>query len=284
MKNIVTVGGGTGSYIVLSGLNNLPDINLSALVSMADDGGSTGVLRRNWKVMPAGDVRQCLVALSGKEFLNSRFNSGPFKGHKVGNVLLATIEKITGDFSIGVKVISFLLGVKGKVIPITKDDAVLEISFLNNHPVVMGESAIDEMTFPDEVKNLYYKNSTTINQMASEAIASADYIIIGPGDYFTSTIPCLIIEGFRDALLQSKAKIIFLINLVNKPGHTAGWDTKKHIDTIEKYLGKKVDLIFINNKEFSSEQRERYLEDGGEKIFKKDSNPSRSGENSLCAD
>src|ERR1017187_4101198 len=101
MKNVVTVGGGTGSYTVLSGLKDIPDISLTALVSMADDGGSTGILREKWNVMPGGDVRQCLAALSGKEFLNKRLVSGPMKGHKIGNIFLAVLEKITGDFSRG---------------------------------------------------------------------------------------------------------------------------------------------------------------------------------------
>src|SRR3989338_717350 len=108
MKRIVTIGGGKGSYVVLSGLKNLPNISLTALVSMADDGGSTGILREKWGVMPPGDVRQCLAALSGKEFLNYKLNNGFLKGHKIGNIFLAVLEKITGNFTRGLKIVSWL--------------------------------------------------------------------------------------------------------------------------------------------------------------------------------
>src|SRR3990167_4467363 len=128
VKNIVTVGGGTGSFTVLSGLKNIPDISITALVSMADDGGSTGVLRDELGVLPPGDVRQCLVALSNhseivRKLINYRFNDGVLAGHSFGNIFLAALEKVTGDFAKGVEIISDILNVKCKVIPITKDIA-----------------------------------------------------------------------------------------------------------------------------------------------------------------
>jgi len=180
MKHIVTVGGGTGSYTVLSGLKTFPDVFLTALVSMADDGGSTGVLRRKWGVMPPGDVRQCLVALSGKEFLNRRVGR-----HKLGNILLAVMEKITGDFSRGLKILSFVFNAKGKIIPITKDAAVL-CAELKGGEVITGESKIDTADLQtenggDNLERIFYERNTILNPLGRDAILAADYIIIGPG-------------------------------------------------------------------------------------------------------
>jgi uncharacterized cofD-like protein len=264
MKKIVTMGGGTGSYTVLSGLKNLKNVSLTALVSMADDGGSTGILRKKWGVMPPGDVRQCLAALSGKEFLNRR--SKLFGGHKIGNIILALLEKITGDFSRGLKIISWLLGAKGEIIPITKDDAILEISF-SDDSVVVGEGNIDQKIFQSEVKNLSYKNKTEINPEAEKAIINADYVVIVPGNLFCSILPNFIVKGFTESIRESKAKIILIMNLTNRHGHTVNWSKAQYLNIIEKYLGKPVDYILDNNKPFSSSQIEHYKKDVGAGIF-----------------
>lgn len=269
MKKIVTIGGGTGSYTVLSGLKNLPDVSLTALVSMADDGGSSGRLREKWKVMPPGDVRQCLAALSEKKFLNRRFTNGFLKGHTLGNILLAVLEKMTGDFIRGLNIISWVLKTKGKVIPITKNEATLKILFSNGDEIV-GEGKIDQASFPAPVEKIYYKDIVKINPSAGEAILNADYILIGPGNFYCSLLPNLLVDGFKEAIKKSKAKVVFILNLVNKQGHTMNWGKAKYLQDIEKYLGKPVDFILDNSEEFSSEQRENYLKDGGEEIFIKD--------------
>jgi len=269
MKNIVTVGGGTGSYTILSGLKNIPDISLAAVINMSDDGGSAGVLRKKWGVMPGGDVRQCLVALSGKEFLNHRMAYGIWSGHKVGNVFLGILEKLTGSFSRGLKILSWILNIKGKIIPITKDDAELNISF-SDGSVITGESNIDTATFPTDVEKIYFSKNVEINPIARTAILNADYIIIAPGNLFCSILPNLIVSGFRESLKKSKAKIIYVVNLVNKHGHTMGWGEKNYLEITEKYLGRPVDFILINDEEFSAEQIEQYSKDEEpEKIFLK---------------
>ena len=147
MKNIVTIGGGTGSFTILSGLKNLPDVSLVALVSMADDGGSTGVLRDELGVLPPGDVRQCLVALSEhsdivRKLINYRFEEGTLRGHSFGNIFLAALEKVTGDFVKGVEVASEILKVKGRVIPVTSNKATLSI-LLKNEEMIEGENKIN---------------------------------------------------------------------------------------------------------------------------------------------
>lgn len=255
MKKIVTIGGGTGSYTVLSGLKNLKNISLTALVSMADDGGSSGRLKRELGVRPAGDVRQCLLALNegGKEMLellNYRFKEGKLSGYNLGNIFLAALEKLNGDFTLGVLAASWILKIKGKVIPITKDEAELNILFSDGKKL-KGESRIDNSTFPASVKKIFYTGNVRISPGARRAILNADYIVIAPGNFYCSIIPCLIVKGFRSSLKKSKAKIIFVTNLVNKRGHTAGWNKEKYAQEAEKYLGKPADFI-LDGKELKS--------------------------------
>ena len=268
MKNIVTVGGGTGSYTVLSGLKNLPDVSLTALVSMADDGGSTGVLRDELGVLPPGDVRQCLVALSEhsdivRELMNYRFDNGGLKGHNFGNIFLAALEKVTGNFVKGVEIISEILKIKGRVIPITNNPAKLAIE-LSNGKIMAGENNIQDSPIQsDGLKRIFYEKNVFLNEHANKSILNADVIILGPGNYYCSVIPNLIVDGFKEAIKKSNAKIIFPVNLTNKLEHTAGWKVSDYLKDIEKYLGKPVDFILLNNEKPSSEQIKLYeLEEG----------------------
>lgn len=269
MKSIVTVGGGTGSYTVLSGLKNLKEVSLTALVSMADDGGSTGVLRDELGVLPAGDVRQCLVALSGhsnvmRELVSYRFENGGLAGHSFGNILLAALQKVTGSFAEGVEVASKILKIKGKVVPITHDSAKLAM-LLKNDKLIEGEGKIQED--PDlqkvGIKKIFYKDGIKLNERAKEAILNADVIILGPGNYYCSVVPNIIVDGFADAIKKSKAKIIFPVNLTNKMEHTSGWKVGDYVKDIEKYLGRRVDFILVNTKKPTPEQTKLYeLEEG----------------------
>ena len=275
MKNIVTVGGGTGSYTVLSGLKNLPDVSLTALVSMSDDGGSTGVLRDELGVLPPGDVRQCLVALSEhsdimRKLMNYRFSGGTLKGHNFGNIFLAALEKVTGDFVKGVEVASEIMKVKGHVVPITKNKAELSISLLNGK-VLEGENKIQEANLQDiGIKNVFYRNKVELNKNAEEAILKADYIILGPGNYYCSVVPNLIVDGFKKAIRESNAKIILPINLTNKLGHTTNWKVSNYVNSVENYIGKLVNFILVNNEEPSKEQIERYKSESGDGVIVED--------------
>jgi len=269
MKKIVTVGGGTGSYTVLSGLKNLKDVSLTALVSMSDDGGSTGVLRDELGVLPAGDVRQCLVALSGhsnvmRELVSYKFENGGLGGHNFGNILLAALEKVTGSFAEGVEIASKILKIRGKVVPITDDPARLSL-LLQNGKLIEGEVKIQEDHDIQKVgiKKIFYKDKITFHEHAKEAILNADVIILGPGNYYCSVIPNIIVDGFTDAVRKSKAKIIFPVNLTNKMEHTSGWKVSDYVKDIEKYLGRPVDFILVNTKKPSPEQTKLYeLEEG----------------------
>ncbi len=290
MKKIVTVGGGTGSYTVLSGLKTIPGVSLNALVSMADNGGSTGVLRDELGVLPPGDVRQCLVALSEhtdivRKLINYRFDEGTtLAGHSFGNIFLAALEKVTGSFVEGVEVASEILKVNGKVIPVTKDKADLELE-LGDGTIVDGQVAVtDADTQGKGLKRIFYKDDVRLNEHAKKAILEADYILIGPGNYYSSVIPNLIVKGFQEAIKESKAKIIFPINLTNKHGQTKNWKASDYVTDVEKYLGKKVDIILVNNEPPTQEQIEKYkLKEGDGVLVEDDLEDERAMKDSLIS-
>lgn len=280
MKHIVTVGGGTGSYTVLLGLKNLQDVSLTALVSMADDGGSTGVLRDELGVLPPGDVRQCLVALSEhsdivRKLMNYRFENGGLSGHSFGNIFLAALEKVTGNFAKGVEIASEILKIKGKVIPITNDSAKLCVELSNGN--IVGEDNIQNATIQTHgLKKIFYQTDVFLNEHAKESLSNANIIILGPGNYYCSIIPNLIVSGFKEAIKKSKAKIIFPVNLTNKLEHTSGWKVSDYVKDIEKYLGKSVDIILVNNEKPSIEQKKLYeLEEGKGVLVEDDLNDER---------
>jgi uncharacterized cofD-like protein len=239
---------------------------------MSDDGGSTGVLRDELGVLPPGDVRQCLVALSEhsdvmRKLMNYRFIEGTLKGHSFGNILLAALEKVTGDFVQGVEIASEIMKVKGTVIPTTKNKAELNIKLLNGK-ILEGENKIQEANVQDVgIEEIFYKNTVELNNSAEEAILKADFIILGPGNYYCSVVPNFIVDGFKEAIGASKAKIILPVNLTNKLGHTTNWKVSNYVNSVEKYIGKLVDYILVNNEEPSKEQMERYRLESGDGVI-----------------
>jgi uncharacterized cofD-like protein len=275
MKNVVTIGGGTGSYTILSGLKTLPDISLTALVSMADDGGSTGVLRDELGVLPPGDVRQCLVALSEhsdvvRNLMSYRFSEGTLSGHSFGNIFLAALEKVTGDFVKGVEVASEILKVRGKVVPITKSKADLSICLLDG-TCINGEDTINHADLQTKgIASLSYAKEVEINPHARNALLEADIVILGPGNYYCSLVPNLIVKGFKEALQESHAKLIFPVNLTNKQGHTLGWKVNDYVKDVEAYLGKPVDYILINDELPSEDQITHYKMEEGDGVLTED--------------
>jgi len=237
MKKIVTIGGGTGSFVLLSGLKNYP-VHLSAIVSMADDGGSTGVLRDELGVLPPGDIRQCLVALSDssekmRELMNYRFERGTLKGHNFGNLLLSALEKINKGFLKGLEEASQILNVKGEVIPVT-DSGVNLYMELKNGKVLKGEPRNStklslrgehqiNVNFEIEkrgIKKFYLNPKVKANKKVIQRIREADMVIIGPGNLYCSILPNFLVAGISEAVHESKATVVFNCNLVNKKGHT----------------------------------------------------------------
>lgn len=275
MKNIVTVGGGTGSYTVLSGLKNLKDVNLSAIVSMADNGGSTGLLRQELGVLPPGDIRQCLVALSEeseevKDLLNYRFEEGTLKSHPVGNLILAALEKTTGDFASALEIASKLFKVRGRVVPVTLDNAELLLTTRDGEEV-LGEREVDSTNIQEKgIQNFSYQGSVKLSEQAQKAILNGDYILIGPGNHYASVLPNLVVPGFKETLEKSRAKIILPVNLTNRKGHTILWKVSDYVNDLEKYLGKKADYILVNTDLPSREQLDRYESQEGTGVLVED--------------
>jgi len=264
MKNIVTVGGGTGSFVLLSGLKKYP-VRLSAIVSMADDGGSTGVLRDELGVLPPGDIRQCLVALSDssekmRELMNYRFEKGGLKGHTFGNLLLSALEKINKGFLRGVEEASKILNVKGEVIPVTDSDINLYMK-LKNGKILKGEHQIN-LNFEIEkrgIKKIYLTPKANANKNAIQCIKEADMIIIGPGNFYCSILPNFLVRGISEAICKSKAIVVFNCNLVNKRGHTEKFTLDDYVDAMNKYLGKRrINFVTFNSSKPPEKLVKRY--------------------------
>ncbi len=266
-KKIVVIGGGTGTFVVLSALRDYP-VELSAIVSMADNGGSTGRLRDQYGVLPPGDVRRALVALSDtshtlRNLFNYRFNAGDLHEHNFGNIFLSALEKITGNFSDAVKVASKILNIKGSVIPVTLDNINLRAQ-LANGVTIKGETDIDIPKHDPtiSIKNVWLSPQARINPEAKKAILTADMIVIGPGDLFTSIIPNLLVRGVIESIKKSKAKKVYICNLMTKFGETHGFKAQDFVNTIEKYLGIGIlDYAVFNNRKPSAAILNRYREE-----------------------
>lgn len=268
MKNdhrpkVAVIGGGTGIFSVLSGLKNKP-VDLSVIVSMADSGGSTGRLREEFGVLPPGDIRMALVALSESdqtlsELLNYRFNGQSFD-HSLGNLLLIALADIRGGFAAGVHEAARILGARGKVFPVTLDDVQLRAE-LENGQVIEGEASIDCPRHDGQlkIKRVFYDRPGRLNPEAEQAVQQADLVIIGPGDLFTSIIPNLLVSGLPEAIRKSRGQKVYFCNLMTKFGETNGFRGEDFVAEIEKYLGfDAIDRIIFNNSHPSPERIKKY--------------------------
>ncbi len=261
---LVVLGGGTGTFMVLSGLKKYP-IELSAVVSMADDGGSTGMLRDELGVLPPGDVRQCLVALSRsdklmRELMNYRFTNGTLKGHSVGNLLLSALEKITGSFDVAVEKASEILQLEGRVIPATLDKVEL-MARLDRGRTIRGERAVYEANLKG-LRRLELIPRSRANPKALRALRDADFIVIGPGDLYSSLIPVLLVPGIPRAITESKAKKVYICNLMTKAGQTEGFGVYDYVRVIEQYLKGHFDYAVFNKERPSEDLLKRYARKG----------------------
>lgn len=272
-KRIVTIGGGTGSFTLLAGLKKFP-VELSAIVSMADDGGSTGVLRDELGVLPPGDVRQCLVALSEssekmRELMNYRFKEGELKGHSFGNLFISALEKMNKGFAKGVEEAMDILKVKGEVIPVTEMDAELELT-LSDGTVLHGENEINHSIEIREkgAGKLRFTRRVRAYEKALRRVKEADIIVIGPGNLYCSLLPNLIIRDFADAVRKSRAMVVYVANLTNKKGQTDGWSVDEYVMEIERRIGKgRIDFVIWNAEEPPRELIRKYERKEGRNIL-----------------
>jgi len=264
-RNVVTVGGGTGSFVVLSGLKNY-EIDLNAIITMMDSGGSTGKLRDQLGVLPPGDLRQALVALSEasdiwRKLFTYRFEAGDLKGHNFGNIFLSAIEKITDSNQEAIDRAADILQTGGRVIPITFDKCTLCAKY-EDGSVIEGESNIDENEKAGiRIKNIFLKPPANINLEAKRVLERANALIFGPGDLYTSILPNLLVSGVRETLQYVKAKKVFVVNLMTKVGQTEGFKVSDFINEIEKYLGEgSLNYVVVNSKKPSDDLINRYKE------------------------
>lgn len=260
-KNVVVLGGGTGQSVLLSGLKKFP-VNITAVVSVADDGSNTGKLREQFNIPAMGDVRRVLIALSETEdFVSELFayrfkNNCTLDGNNVGNLLLTAMSDICGSLSSGVNEISKILNLKGEVLPLTDDNVTL-MGEMEDNTIIEGEHNITMS--PKNIKRVFYKNEPIVNDNVIDRIINSDAIILSMGSVYTSIIPNLLCDKVIKAIDESNAKIIYVCNVMTQPGETDDFKVSDHINLLNSYLGnRKIDIVITNSEEISSETQKIY--------------------------
>ena len=278
--NCVSIGGGNGLSMILSGLKRFVNADrsepnrierLSAIVAVSDDGGSSGRLRDELQMPPPGDIRNCMVALSEDSNLLSKLfqhrfsGDGQLGGHSFGNLFLAALSEITGDFAEAVKLSSEILASKGHIFPATVSDVRLAAE-LRDGTIVRGETNIGKVG--NTMKRLYLEpEDCRPLPEALSAIAAADVITVGPGSLFTSLLPPLLVQGVPKAIADSSAVKIFICNLMTQPGETDGLTSRRHLEIVREYAPElEFDYLIVNNQPISERQQEMYEHQGAEQI------------------
>lgn len=270
MKNVVVIGGGTGLSTLLKGLKLFP-MNITAIVTVADDGASSGRLRREFDIPAVGDLRNVLVSLSEveplvEELLQYRFNTySDLDKHAMGNLLLTAMYNITGSLTASLDSLSKIFNIKGRVLPFTEDKAIL-VAKTANGEVIEGESKITKAG--KQIKSIDYKNPVKVTPEVIKAVKDADLIIIGIGSLYTSIIPNLLSKEMKRALKKSKAKKMYICNIMSEHGETDGYSVSDCIKQINKYVDKNfIDVVLANKKIVPDEILEFYKEETSAQIM-----------------
>ncbi len=271
MKKVVVIGGGTGSSVILRGFKLLPNIKLTAVVTVADDGGSTGRLRRQYQIPAMGDIRNVMVAMAESESLLGPLMDYRFEGdcdvggHNLGNLMLTALTQTTGNFMEAIQKLSKVLKVKGSIIPSTTQIVTL-IARMDDGTIVRGESNIPKMQ--NRISTVFYQEEVTASKEAIKAIHDADYIVYGVGSLYTSIMPNLIIPEIREAIMKSKAKKIYFCNAMSQPGETDGYTLEDHVEAIVKHASEKaLDVVVAHNDVLYEDTLKRYYEKGSNPVF-----------------
>lgn len=249
MKKVVILGGGTGQSTLLRGLKQFP-VDISAVVSVCDDGRSTGRLREEFNIFAVGDIRKVIISLAETEplfedLLNYRFEtSSDLNGHTVGNLLLTALSGITGNMQEGLEKVGKVLKIKGKVLPVTLDSPTL-IGKMEDDSIVRGQHYITESSL--KIKDVFYEKDIKVNPSVLKAIDEADLIILSMGSLYTSIIPNLLSKDIISAIDKSKAKIMYVCNMMTQPGETDDFKVSDHVNVLNNYLGKKKIYYVIAN-------------------------------------
>lgn len=260
-KKVIVFGGGTGMSYLLRGLKQYP-LDITAVVSVCDDGGSTGKLRTEFDVLAPGDIRKVIESLSDNEnelskLLNYRFESnGELNNHALGNLILLAEMKLQGSAQKAIETLSSILKLKGKVLPFTEDKVTL-IGEMEDNSIIEGEHNITKS--PKKIKRVFYKEEPSISNELLSEIENADLILLSMGSLFTSVIPNLLSKDIRNAIDESNAKIIYCCNLFTQPGETDDLKVSDHIKILNEYLGKrKINYVIANTGEIKNELADKY--------------------------
>ncbi|MCY0884530.1 MAG: YvcK family protein [Firmicutes bacterium] len=266
---VAALGGGTGLPAVLRGLKEYT-ANLTAVVTVADDGGSSGRLRGELGMLPPGDIRNCLVALADTEPLMEdlfqfRFSGGDLAGHSFGNLFLAAMEQTRGDFVTGLKEVSRVLAVRGSVLPVTLEHVTLKARLADGSEIT-GESRVGRSPLPIERVWLEPSDATPLAE-AVAAIAEADLVVLGPGSLYTSVLPNLLVGQIRDAIRTSRALRVYVANIMTQPGETSRYTAWDHWQALSRHVGPGlVDVILVNNAPIDPETLARYRKEGADVV------------------
>ncbi|GIO14884.1 gluconeogenesis factor [Cohnella xylanilytica] len=270
LPRIVVIGGGTGLSVMLRGLKQKP-LDITAIVTVADDGGSSGILREEMQMPPPGDIRSVLAALADAEplladMLSYRFNNGKgLAGHSLGNLILAAMTDISGDFVTGIRELSRVLAVRGRVLPAANQAIVLKAEMADGS-IVVGESSIPKAK--GSIKRVFIE-PPEVEPLpeAVEAIEHADAILMGPGSLYTSIIPNLLVPKLAEAIVKSRAVKIFVCNVMTQPGETDNYTVSNHLDAIQAHIGHQLfDYVIVNDGEIPPQVHDMYAEQGSKAV------------------
>ncbi len=266
--HLVAVGGGTGLSSLLKGIKAYTR-NIVALVAVTDEGGSSGRLVRDWGVLPPGDIRNCIVALSENDsrlrsFLDFRFDRGDLQGHSLGNLMLLAATEQSGDFKNAVDLINNLLAIRGRVLPITTETLTLVAE--TSKRTLRGELAVASCGREIKTIRLEPSGAQPVEE-AMSAVTNADMVILGPGSLFTSVIPNLLIQRFTEALVKSQCHLVYVANLMSQSGETQGMTQLEHIVWIAKVLGQYPHSVVVNEDSVPDVLLERYRQQGAEPLY-----------------
>lgn len=271
---ITVIGGGTGLSVILRGMKKVTD-NLTAVVTVADDGGGSGILREDLGMLPPGDIRSCILAMADVEgtmleLLKYRFCEGRYAGQCFGNLLIAALNGIYGNFETAVAKANEILRVRGRVLPVTTE-AVTLCAELENGEIIFGESRIAERVISVNVaiRRVFLKPTNPIaTKAAIHAILEADVIVLGPGSLYSSIIVNFLVEGIGEAIQNSFARKILICNVMTQPGETDGYTVAQHVQESNEYIGRDViEYVIANNKRVEEEKLRPYVKDGAQQII-----------------
>ncbi|MGL5345929.1 MAG: gluconeogenesis factor YvcK family protein [Peptostreptococcaceae bacterium] len=271
---VVVIGGGTGQSVFLRGLKHYTQ-NITAIVTVADDGGGSGILREDLGMLPPGDIRNCLLALANieptmNEVMQYRFTEGGLKGQSFGNLFLAAMNGLYGNFEVAVYKMSEIFAITGRVLPVTLENINLTAQ-LKNGNIIKGESRIpDEAKIQKSFIERVYLDPIDVKPLDEviNSIKDADVIIMGPGSLYTSIIPNLLVEGVVDAIKKSSAPKVYISNIMTQPGETDNHNVLEHVNAIVKHTNENIiDYVIANNEILSEEMLSRYEKDGAKQVL-----------------